>query len=69
MIMKLLILGVVGYVIYFFFFKEGGFSKKIDKDASDTMVECEECDIYISVQESIIKEGKYFCSKECAKLS
>ncbi len=67
--MKLLLLGVVGYVIYFFFFKNGGFSKKIDKDDSETMVECEACDVYISVEDSIIKDGKYYCSKECAKLS
>ncbi len=69
MIMKLLLLGVVGYVIYFFFFKDGGFSKKINKDDSETMVECEACDVYISVEDSIIKDGKYYCSKECASLS
>ncbi len=69
MIMKLLLLGVVGYVIYFFFFKNGGFSKKINKDDSETMVECDSCDVYISVTDAIIKDGKYYCSEECAKLS
>jgi len=69
MIMKLLILGVVGYVIYFFFFKNGGFSKKIDKDDSETMVECSACQTYISVNETVIKDGEYYCSSECAKLS
>ena len=69
MIMKLLLLGVVGYVIYFFFFKNGGLANKIKKDDSETMVECEECSVYISVSDSIIKDGKHYCSKECAKLS
>ena len=69
MIVKLLLLSVVIYVIYFFFFKEGGFNKKIDKDESETMVECSACDTYISAQESIIKDGKHFCSKTCAQLS
>jgi uncharacterized protein len=67
--MKLLLLAVVGYVIYFFFFKNGGFSKKIDKEDSETMVECTKCKTYISVSETIIKDGKYYCSEECALLS
>ncbi len=66
--MKLLLLGVVGYVIYFFFFKNGGFSKKINKDESETMVECAACDTYISVDETVIKDGKHYCSNECAQL-
>jgi len=69
MIMKLLLLSVVGYVIYFFFFKNGGFSKKIDKEDSETMVACSKCETYISVSEATIKDGKYYCSSECALLS
>ncbi len=69
MIIKLLLLAVVVYVIYLFFFRDGGFSKKIDKDDSETMVDCEKCGVYISVKDAIIKDGKYYCSKECAKLS
>ena len=69
MIMKLAMLAVVGYVIYFFFFREGGFSKKIDKEDSETMVECSKCNMYISVDETIIKDGKHYCSDECALLS
>jgi len=67
--MKLLLLAVVGYVIYFFFFKNGGFSKRINKDDSETMVECAACETYISVEDSIIKDGKHYCSNECAKLT
>lgn len=67
--MKLLLFAVVGYVIYFFFFKNGGFSKRINKDDSETMVECAACETYISVEDSIIKDGKHYCSNECAKLT
>jgi len=65
---KLLLLGLVLYVIYFFFFKNGGISKKINKDDSETMVECAACETYMSVDETIIKDGKHYCSNECAKL-
>jgi len=66
MIIKLLLLGAVIYAVYFYFFKNGGFSKKIDKDDSETMVECAACGTYISVKDSIIKDGKHYCSNECA---
>jgi len=68
MIIKLLLLGVVLYIIYFFFFKNGGISKRINKDDSETMVECAACETYMSVDETIIKDGKHYCSNECAKL-
>ena len=68
MIIKILILGAVLYSIYFFFFKNGGFSKKINKDDSETMVECAACDTYISVDETVIKDGKHYCSNACAQL-
>lgn len=67
--MKLLLLGVVGYAIYFFFFKKNGLSYKQENDDSETMVECASCGMYVSVRDAILKEGKYYCSKECAKLS
>ncbi len=69
MIMKLLLLGVVGYVIYILFFKKGGITNRIDQEESETMVECAECSVYISTKDAIIKDGKYYCSKECAALS
>jgi uncharacterized protein len=37
------------------------------KNISDTMVECPTCSIYISKNEAILSNGKYFCSKECLK--
>ena len=32
---------------------------------TDTMVECPRCSTYVSKEEGILSNGKYFCSKEC----
>ncbi|DAB32133.1 MAG TPA: Prokaryotic metallothionein, partial [Sulfurospirillum sp. UBA11407] len=34
----------------------------------DIMIECSECTTFVSESEAIIKDGKFFCSKQCAKL-
>ena len=70
MILKLLILAVVGVMIYRFF---GGKLPSIGKTADekklddDTLVECQKCSTYVTVKESIIVHGKYYCSQECIK--
>ncbi|HFQ60914.1 MAG TPA: hypothetical protein ENK39_01260 [Epsilonproteobacteria bacterium] len=69
MILKLLIFAIAGVMIYKFF---GGKLPSISKSASekklddDTLVECEKCGTYVTVKESIIVHGKYYCSKECS---
>lgn len=67
MIIKLLIMGAVLYGVYFIFFKKPEMLKGSSKDEdSETVVECEKCGIYISIKEAVMKDGKYYCSKECA---
>ena len=69
MILKLLIFAIAGLFIYKFL---GGKLPSIGKSASekkleeDTLVECEKCGTYVTVKESIIVHGKYYCSKECS---
>ncbi len=69
MILKLLIFAIVAVLIYRFF---GGKLPSIGKSASekklddDTLVECEKCGTYVTVKESVIMHGKYYCSKECS---
>lgn len=69
MILKLLIFAIVAVLIYKIF---GGklptFSKSEDekKLEDDTLVECTTCHTYVTVKESIIVGGKYYCSQECA---
>jgi len=68
MILKLLIFAIAGVFIYKFF---GGKLPTIGKTPQekkleeDTLVECETCSTYVTVKESIIVQGKYYCSKEC----
>jgi len=68
-ILKLLIFAIAGVLIYKFF---GGKLPSISKNASekkldeDTLVECKKCGTYVTVKESIIVHGKYYCSKECS---
>jgi uncharacterized protein len=69
MLKWLLVIGVIA-AIYFLFIKKSALpasGKKPDakKGDDDTMVPCEECGVYITVDEAFIKEGKYYCSKSC----
>lgn len=67
---KLLIFVLVLAIIYFIFFKkksvESGGSSTKDTIDDQTMVECSKCGTYVSTKESIMKDGKHYCSKECA---
>lgn len=59
------------FLIYLFFFKKKVVStnqnkKNNFKTDSQTMVECARCGTFVSVKESIIKDGKFYCSSECA---
>jgi uncharacterized protein len=61
---KLLIFVIVLTIIYFVYFKK----KKISSDGDEqTMVECAKCSVFVSAKESIIKDSRFYCSKECAK--
>lgn len=75
MIFKLIILAVIIYIIYLTFFKNDALTAKKEnkqrskrEDDSEIMVECSKCGIFISSKEAIIKDGKYYCSKECAEI-
>jgi uncharacterized protein len=73
MILKiLLVAGVIAFV-YFMFIKKKppiakseGESKKEQKESSE-MVECSTCDIYCSLDDAILSNGKYYCSQECVE--
>lgn len=68
MIFKLIIFAAVGLLVYKFFggklptFGKTPHEKKLD---DDTLVECESCHVYVTVKESLIVHGKYYCSQEC----
>ncbi len=68
LILKLLIFVIAGLAIYKLF--GGKFpslakkrnEKKLD---ADTLIECAKCGTYVTIKESIIVNGKYYCSDEC----
>ena len=70
MLFKLIIFAIIGVAIYRLF---GGqlpsmpkpknrAQKKLDED---TLVECSKCGTYVTIKESILINGKYYCD-ECA---
>lgn len=65
----LLILLLVG--IYLLFFRKNATPtnhSNHSKSQDSIMLECARCGTYVSSEEVIIKNGKYYCSKECAAL-
>ena len=68
MILKLLLFAFAALLIYKFFggkfpkFGKSPHEKKLD---DDTLVECTKCHTYVTVKESLVMGGKYYCSKEC----
>ena len=73
MLLKIALFVAVIVLIYIFFFKNSR-KEEIKKNSSkkvlegEMMVECHACSTYISHREAIIKDGLFFCSKECARL-
>jgi uncharacterized protein len=72
-ILKIALLIIVLIIIYLFFFKVSrgeNSPRKTNrpKIEGETMVECPVCGTFVSNKDAIIKDGQFFCSKECAKL-
>jgi len=68
-ILKIIIFAVVALLIYKFlggklptFERKTPEEKKLDED---TLVECETCHTFVTLKESILINGKYYCSQEC----
>ncbi len=70
MILKFLLVVAIIAAVYFMFFKKKPdkvkHSKK-DEEISSEMVECTKCSTYISIDEAILSNSNYYCSKECLK--
>ena len=68
MFLKLILVAVVGFLVYRFFggkLPEFGRSAHQKKLSDDTLVECKKCSTYVTVKESLIIDGEYYCSIEC----
>ena len=74
MILKVLLVILVIAVIYFVFIKQKPQISKDDskrsKDKKDElksndMVECTQCGVFVSIEDTILSNNKYYCSQEC----
>lgn len=77
MMLKIGALLAILLVIYLVFFKTSrntGETQPKEKrrptkqNDGETMIECAQCSTFTSNKEAIIKDGKFFCSRECAKV-
>ena len=74
MILKLLLIIVVIATVYFIFFKKKPIKntsntkkdEKKEKLEANDMIECPACGIYSELDDSVLSNGKYYCSSECA---
>lgn len=74
MILKLLLIIAVVAAVYFMFFKkkpiknmtDNKTTKKDSKPEANDMIECPTCGIYSELSDSVLSNGKYYCSSECA---
>lgn len=63
----LLVVGVIALVYFMFIKKRPKVQSDTKKDApkSSDMVACDTCGIYCALDDTIVSNGKYYCSKEC----
>ncbi len=76
MILKFLLIVIIITVIYIMFFKPKPATQKRRKNNKkretenpeiNDMTECATCGVYVEIQEAILSNGKYYCSRECLK--
>jgi uncharacterized protein len=70
MIFKFLAFAGIIFLVYIVFFKknrEQNIRDKKNEEITDTMVECPTCKTYVSKDDAILSNGRYFCSSECLK--
>ena len=70
MLLKIVAILAVLFLVYLIFFKKGrekevGQKGKKPDVISDEMVECPSCGTFVSQNEAILSNGKFYCSKEC----
>ncbi len=63
---KLLVFtGLLVSVYYLFFKKKAITHTSSDNSQEEAMVPCAQCGTYVQIKETFMREGKYYCSREC----
>lgn len=68
MLKLLLLVGVLVGVYYVFFKKKTLIPPSSDKSQEEAMIPCAECGTYVQVKEALMRDGKYYCSRECMEV-
>ena len=64
----LIIIGLIWFVYNFYIKKKPVVTQNSSKPLEDNdMVQCSTCKIYVEINEAILSNGKYYCSKECLR--
>lgn len=67
MLKWLLVIALV-WLVYNFYFKKKTVTQNNPQDLKENdMVECATCKVYVTIDEAILSDGKYYCSKECLR--
>jgi uncharacterized protein len=68
MLFKLLLLGGFIAAVYYAFFNKKSLPNnpsKENKKPQEPMIACAKCGTYTDVKETFIRDGYYYCSREC----
>ena len=67
MFFKLLLLGGLVTVVYYTFFKKTALpgSKKPEQRPEEAMIPCAKCGTYTDTKGTLLRNGHYYCSREC----
>lgn len=69
---KLIFIALTIALIYYLFARAKPRDRSNMRDKTqkrhEIMLECTHCGTYVSEQESLIIDGKFYCSKECADI-
>lgn len=61
----LLFIGLLSAVYFLFFKKKTLTPPPSDNSQDEAMIPCAKCGTYVQVKETFMREGKYYCSREC----
>ncbi|AFV98364.1 MULTISPECIES: PP0621 family protein [unclassified Sulfuricurvum] len=65
MLKLLLLIGVLVSVYFLFFKKKSLKPPSSDNSQEEAMIPCAKCGTYVQVKETLMRDGKYYCSREC----
>lgn len=64
--LKILLFGALLFGVYYIFFRKESLTPPASSDNSpDEMVPCAKCGTYVQLKETLTREGKPYCSREC----